>query len=121
MVAPRNSASDESAYIPTNVISLSDKQILVTELFYKRICPAINVWSHVKSAAWTRAGQQAGAMKLELAQYHEVAFSQIGSDLDVQKLLSCDAHVTVSKARISFITFWGDYERNALNVLIKKT
>ncbi|XP_035758986.1 ATP synthase subunit alpha, mitochondrial [Egretta garzetta] len=81
-------AGDVSAYIPTNVISITDGQIfLETELFYKGIRPAINVGlsvSRVGSAAQTRAMKQvAGTMKLELAQYREVAaFAQFGSDLD---------------------------------------
>merc|ERR1711970_1324209 len=81
-------AGDVSAYIPTNVISITDGQIfLETELFYKGIRPAINVGlsvSRVGSAAQTKAMKQvAGSMKLELAQYREVAaFAQFGSDMD---------------------------------------
>merc|ERR1712149_138862 len=81
-------AGDVSAYIPTNVISITDGQIfLETELFYKGIRPAINVGlsvSRVGSAAQVKAMKQvAGSMKLELAQYREVAaFAQFGSDLD---------------------------------------
>ena len=81
-------AGDVSAYIPTNVISITDGQIfLETELFYKGIRPAINVGlsvSRVGSAAQLKAMKQvAGTMKLELAQYREVAaFAQFGSDLD---------------------------------------
>merc|ERR1712212_311643 len=81
-------AGDVSAYIPTNVISITDGQIfLETELFYKGIRPAINVGlsvSRVGSAAQTKSMKQvAGSMKLELAQYREVAaFAQFGSDLD---------------------------------------
>ncbi|XP_065911004.1 ATP synthase subunit alpha, mitochondrial-like [Dysidea avara] len=81
-------AGDVSAYIPTNVISITDGQIfLETELFYKGIRPAINVGlsvSRVGSAAQTKSMKQvAGTMKLELAQYREVAaFAQFGSDLD---------------------------------------
>jgi len=81
-------AGDVSAYIPTNVISITDGQIfLETELFYKGIRPAINVGlsvSRVGSAAQIKAMKQvAGSMKLELAQYREVAaFAQFGSDLD---------------------------------------
>ncbi|KFG39672.1 putative ATPase synthase subunit alpha, partial [Toxoplasma gondii MAS] len=81
-------AGDVSAYIPTNVISITDGQIfLETELFYKGIRPAINVGlsvSRVGSAAQVKAMKQvAGTMKLELAQYREVAaFAQFGSDLD---------------------------------------
>jgi len=91
-----------SAYIPTNVISITDGQIfLETELFYKGIRPAINVGlsvSRVGSAAQTRAMKQvAGSMKLELAQYREVAaFAQFGSDLDAstQQLLSRGVRLT---------------------------
>jgi len=81
-------AGDVSAYIPTNVISITDGQIfLETELFYKGIRPAINVGlsvSRVGAAAQLKAMKQvAGTMKLELAQYREVAaFAQFGSDLD---------------------------------------
>ncbi len=88
-------AGDVSAYIPTNVISITDGQIfLETELFYKGIKPAVNVGlsvSRVGSAAQTKAMKQvAGTIKLDLAQFRELeAFSQFGSDLDVatQKLL----------------------------------
>ena len=81
-------AGDVSAYIPTNVISITDGQIfLETELFYKGIRPAINVGlsvSRVGSAAQIKAMKMlAGSLKLELAQYREVAaFAQFGSDLD---------------------------------------
>jgi len=81
-------AGDVSAFIPTNVISITDGQIfLETELFYKGIRPAINVGlsvSRVGSAAQITAMKQvAGSLKLELAQYREVAaFAQFGSDLD---------------------------------------
>merc|ERR1711903_32544 len=81
-------AGDVSAYIPTNVISITDGQIfLETELFYKGIRPAINVGlsvSRVGSAVKIKAMKQvAGTLKLELAQYREVAaFAQFGSDLD---------------------------------------
>merc|ERR1739838_757035 len=81
-------AGDVSAYIPTNVISITDGQIfLEPELFYKGIRPAINVGlslSRVGSAAQIKAMKQvAGTLKLELAQYREVAaFAQFGSDLD---------------------------------------
>jgi F-type H+-transporting ATPase subunit alpha len=95
-------AGDVSAYIPTNVISITDGQIfLETELFYKGIRPAINVGlsvSRVGSAAQTKAMKQvAGRMKLELAQYREVAaFAQFGSDLDVstQQLLNRGQRLT---------------------------
>ena len=79
---------DVSAFIPTNVISITDGQIfLETELFYKGIRPAINVGlsvSRVGSAAQMKAMKQvAGTLKLTLAQYREVAaFAQFGSDLD---------------------------------------
>merc|ERR1719331_1931739 len=89
-------AGDVSAYIPTNVISITDGQIfLETELFYRGIRPAINVGlsvSRVGSAAQIKAMKQlAGSLKLELAQYREVAaFAQFGSDLDAatQQLLN---------------------------------
>merc|ERR1712002_1299031 len=95
-------AGDVSAYIPTNVISITDGQIfLETELFFKGIRPAINVGlsvSRVGSAAQTRAMKQvAGTMKLELAQYREVAaFAQFGSDLDqaTQNLLRRGVRLT---------------------------
>jgi len=95
-------AGDVSAYIPTNVISITDGQIfLETELFYKGIRPAINVGlsvSRVGSAAQTKAMKQvAGTMKLDLAQYREVAaFAQFGSDLDAatQQLLSRGVRLT---------------------------
>ena len=95
-------AGDVSAYIPTNVISITDGQIfLETELFYKGIRPAINVGlsvSRVGSAAQIKAMKQvAGKMKLELAQYREMAaFSQFGSDLDAstQQLLNRGAQLT---------------------------
>ena len=88
-------AGDVSAYIPTNVISITDGQIfLETELFYKGIKPAVNVGlsvSRVGSAAQTKAMKQvAGTIKLDLAQFRELeAFAQFGSDLDAatQKLL----------------------------------
>jgi len=89
-------AGDVSAYIPTNVISITDGQIfLETELFHKGVRPAINVGlsvSRVGSAAQIKAMKQlAGSLKLELAQYREVAaFAQFGSDLDAatQQLLN---------------------------------
>ena len=95
-------AGDVSAYIPTNVISITDGQIfLETELFYKGIRPAINVGlsvSRVGSAAQIKAMKQvAGSLKLELAQYREfAAFSQFGSDLDAttQQLLNRGAQLT---------------------------
>ncbi len=95
-------ASDVSAYIPTNVISITDGQIfLQTDLFYKGIRPAINVGisvSRVGSAAQSKAMKAvAGSIKLELAQYREMeAFSQFASDLDptTQKLLARGARLT---------------------------
>merc|ERR1712168_1326713 len=95
-------AGDVSAYIPTNVISITDGQIfLENELFLKGIRPAINVGlsvSRVGSAAQLKAMKQvAGSMKLELAQYREVAaFAQFGSDLDAstQQLLSRGQRLT---------------------------
>jgi F-type H+-transporting ATPase subunit alpha len=95
-------AGDVSAYIPTNVISITDGQIfLENELFYKGIRPAINVGlsvSRVGSAAQIKAMKQvAGKLKLELAQYREVAaFAQFGSDLDAatQQLLNRGAQLT---------------------------
>ena len=95
-------AGDVSAYIPTNVISITDGQIfLETELFYKGIRPAINVGlsvSRVGSAAQRKAMKQvSGTLKLELAQYREVAaFAQFGSDLDAatQYLLNRGARLT---------------------------
>lgn len=88
-------AGDVSAYIPTNVISITDGQIfLETELFYRGIKPAVNVGlsvSRVGSAAQTKAMKQvAGTIKLDLAQFRELeSFAQFGSDLDAstQKLL----------------------------------
>ena len=95
-------ASDVSAYIPTNVISITDGQIfLETDLFYQGIRPAINVGlsvSRVGSAAQTKAMRSvAGRIKLELAQYREMAaFAQFGSDLDAatQRLLARGARLT---------------------------
>ncbi len=95
-------ASDVSAYIPTNVISITDGQIfLETELFYKGVRPAINVGlsvSRVGSAAQIKAMKQvAGTIKLELAQFREMeAFSQFASDLDpvTQRLLARGARLT---------------------------
>jgi F-type H+-transporting ATPase subunit alpha len=95
-------AGDVSAYIPTNVISITDGQIfLETELFYKGIRPAVNVGlsvSRVGSAAQIKAMKQvAGTIKLELAQYREMAaFAQFASDLDAstQRLLARGARLT---------------------------
>ena len=93
---------DVSAFIPTNVISITDGQIfLETELFYQGIRPAVNVGlsvSRVGSAAQTKAMKSvAGSIKLELAQYREMAaFAQFGSDLDAatQRLLNRGARLT---------------------------
>ncbi|MBF0373861.1 MAG: F0F1 ATP synthase subunit alpha [Alphaproteobacteria bacterium] len=95
-------ANDVSAYIPTNVISITDGQIfLETELFYRGIRPAVNVGlsvSRVGSAAQIKAMKQvAGSIKLELAQYREMAaFAQFASDLDpaTQRLLNRGARLT---------------------------
>ncbi len=95
-------AGDVSAYIPTNVISITDGQIfLENNLFYQGIRPAVNVGisvSRVGSAAQIKAMKQvAGTMKLDLAQYREMAsFAQFSSDLDAstKKLLNRGAHLT---------------------------
>ena len=95
-------AGDVSAYIPTNVISITDGQIfLETDLFYRGIRPAVNVGlsvSRVGSAAQIKAMKQvAGSIKLELAQYREMeAFAQFASDLDAatQRLLARGARLT---------------------------
>ena len=95
-------ANDVSAYIPTNVISITDGQIfLETTLFYQGIRPAVNVGlsvSRVGSSAQTKAMKKvAGSIKLELAQYREMAaFAQFASDLDAstQRLLNRGARLT---------------------------
>ena len=95
-------ANDVSAYIPTNVISITDGQIfLETDLFYQGIRPAVNVGisvSRVGSSAQVKAMKQvAGSIKLDLAQYREMAaFAQFGSDLDAstQRLLNRGARLT---------------------------
>ena len=95
-------AGDVSAYIPTNVISITDGQIfLETSLFYQGVRPAVNVGisvSRVGSSAQVKAMKQvSGSMKLDLAQYREMAaFSQFSSDLDVstKKLLNRGARLT---------------------------
>jgi F-type H+-transporting ATPase subunit alpha len=95
-------ANDVSAYIPTNVISITDGQIfLETDLFYQGIRPAVNVGlsvSRVGSAAQTKAMKKvAGKIKGELAQYREMAaFAQFGSDLDAttQRLLARGSRLT---------------------------
>jgi F-type H+-transporting ATPase subunit alpha len=100
--AVETQGGDVSAYIPTNVISITDGQIfLETELFFKGVRPAINVGlsvSRVGSAAQSKAMKQvSGSLKLELAQYREVAaFAQFGSDLDAatQYLLNRGSRLT---------------------------
>src|SRR5579872_3220482 len=95
-------ANDISAYIPTNVISITDGQIfLETDLFYQGVRPAVNAGlsvSRVGSSAQIKAMKQvAGSIKLELAQYREMAaFAQFGSDLDqaTQRLLNRGARLT---------------------------
>jgi F-type H+-transporting ATPase subunit alpha len=95
-------ANDVSAYIPTNVISITDGQIfLETDLFYQGIRPAVNVGlsvSRVGSSAQTKAMKKvAGRIKGELAQYREMAaFAQFGSDLDAttQRLLNRGSRLT---------------------------
>ena len=95
-------ANDVSAYIPTNVISITDGQIfLETDLFYQGIRPAVNVGlsvSRVGSSAQTKATKKvAGKIKGELAQYREMAaFAQFGSDLDAttQRLLNRGSRLT---------------------------
>jgi F-type H+/Na+-transporting ATPase subunit alpha len=95
-------AGDVAAYIPTNVISITDGQIfLETELFFRGIRPAVNVGlsvSRVGSAAQVKAMKQvAGRIKLELAQYREMAaFAQFSSDLDAstQQLLARGSRLT---------------------------
>ncbi len=108
-------AGDVSAYIPTNVISITDGQIfLETNLFYQGIRPAINVGlsvSRVGSSAQTKAMKKvSGSIKLELAQYREMAaFAQFGSDLDAstQKLLNRGARLTelLKQAQFSPLSF----------------
>ena len=108
-------AGDVSAFVPTNVISITDGQIfLETNLFYQGIRPAINVGlsvSRVGSAAQTKAMKKvSGSIKLELAQYREMAaFAQFGSDLDAstQKLLNRGARLTelLKQAQFSPLPF----------------
>jgi len=108
-------AGDVSAYIPTNVISITDGQIfLETGLFYQGVRPAINVGlsvSRVGSAAQTKAMKKvSGSIKLELAQYREMAaFAQFGSDLDAatQRLLNRGARLTevLKQAQFSPLPF----------------
>jgi F-type H+-transporting ATPase subunit alpha len=107
-------ANDVSAYIPTNVISITDGQIfLETDLFYQGIRPAVNVGlsvSRVGSSAQTKAMKKvAGRIKGELAQYREMAaFAQFGSDLDAatQRLLNRGARLTelLKQAQFSPLT-----------------
>jgi len=95
-------AGDVSAYIPTNVISITDGQVfLESELFYRGVRPAINPGlsvSRVGSAAQTKAMKRvSGSLKLDLAQYREISsFAQFGSDLDEQtlRLLNRGSHLT---------------------------
>jgi len=108
-------AGDVSAYIPTNVISITDGQIfLETDLFNQGIRPAINVGlsvSRVGSAAQTKAMKKvSGSIKLDLAQYREMAaFAQFGSDLDAstQKLLARGERLTqlLKQAQFSPLPF----------------
>ena len=106
-------ASDVSAYIPTNVISITDGQIfLETDLFYQGIRPAVNVGisvSRVGSAAQIKAMKKvAGSIKLELAQYREMAsFAQFASDLDpaTQRLLARGARLTEILKQDQFVPF----------------
>ncbi len=106
-------ANDVSAYIPTNVISITDGQIfLESDLFYKGIRPAVNVGisvSRVGSAAQVKAMKQvAGSIKLELAQYREMeAFSQFASDLDAatQRLLARGARLTEVLKQDQFVPY----------------
>ncbi len=106
-------AGDVSAYIPTNVISITDGQIfLETELFYKGIRPAVNVGlsvSRVGSAAQTKAMKKvAGSIKLELAQYREMeAFAQFASDLDAstRNLLARGARLTEALKQNQFTPY----------------
>ncbi|MGF1640359.1 MAG: F0F1 ATP synthase subunit alpha [Rhodospirillales bacterium] len=106
-------AGDVSAYIPTNVISITDGQIfLETELFYKGIRPAVNVGisvSRVGSAAQIKAMKKvAGTIKLELAQYREMAaFAQFASDLDVstKRLLARGERLTEALKQWQFVPY----------------
>jgi F-type H+-transporting ATPase subunit alpha len=106
-------AGDVSAYIPTNVISITDGQIfLETELFYQGIRPAVNVGisvSRVGSSAQIKAMKQvAGTMKSDLAQYREMAaFAQFGSDLDAvtQRLLNRGSRLTELLKQPQFAPF----------------
>ncbi len=117
-------AGDVSAYIPTNVISITDGQIfLETELFYKGIKPAVNVGlsvSRVGSAAQTKAMKQvAGTIKLDLAQFRELeAFSQFGSDLDLstQKLLDKGRKLTELLKQDQYLPL--DFEKQVASIYV---
>jgi F-type H+-transporting ATPase subunit alpha len=106
-------AGDVSAYIPTNVISITDGQIFLEgELFHKGIRPAVNVGisvSRVGSAAQTKAIKKlSGSMKLELAQFREMAaFAQFGSDLDeaTQKLIKHGTRLTELLKQAQYMPF----------------
>jgi F-type H+-transporting ATPase subunit alpha len=106
-------AGDVSAYIPTNVISITDGQIfLESELFHKGIRPAVNVGisvSRVGSAAQTKAMKKvAGSLKLELAQFREMeSFAQFGSDLDAstQKLIQHGLKLTEILKQLQYSPF----------------
>jgi F-type H+-transporting ATPase subunit alpha len=106
-------ANDVSAYIPTNVISITDGQIfLETDLFFQGIRPAVNVGvsvSRVGSSAQIKAMKQvSGSMKLDLAQYREMAaFAQFGSDLDAatQRLLNRGSRLTELLKQPQFTPF----------------
>jgi F-type H+-transporting ATPase subunit alpha len=130
-------AGDVSAYIPTNVISITDGQIfLETELFYKGIRPAVNVGlsvSRVGSAAQIKAMKQvAGKIKLELAQFRELAaFAQFGSDLDAKtqaqlergkrivELFKQNQYQPVRVA-VQVITLWAVQEKHFDEVPVEK-
>jgi len=120
-------AGDVSAYIPTNVISITDGQIfLETELFYKGIRPAINVGlsvSRVGSAAQVKAMKQvAGTVKLDLAQFRELqAFSQFGSDLEetTKKLLDRGQKITELLKQNQYSTMQMEEEVVALYAGVK--
>ncbi len=117
-------AGDVSAYIPTNVISITDGQIfLETELFYKGIKPAVNVGlsvSRVGSAAQTKAMKQvAGTIKLDLAQFRELeAFSQFGSDLDLstQKLLDKGRKLTELLKQDQYVPL--EFEKQVVSIYV---
>jgi F-type H+-transporting ATPase subunit alpha len=117
-------AGDVSAYIPTNVISITDGQIfLETELFYKGVKPAVNVGlsvSRVGSAAQTKAMKQvAGTIKLDLAQFRELeAFSQFGSDLDLstQKLLDKGRKLTELLKQDQYVPL--EFEKQVVSIYV---